>query len=94
MQIDKYKTEQIKLRSTIKQLESLLKLKGEMNVAALPAEKNRWAEDKAKQDRFNQWLKGLQKDIYLDQAIKVMNDMIGLQNVAKGKTEEPVKKAF
>ena len=94
LQIDKYKTEQIKLRSTIKQLESLLKLKGEMNVAALPAEKNRWAEDKAKQDRFNQWLKGLQKDIYLDQAIKVMNDMIGLQNVAKGKTEEPVKKAF
>jgi len=94
LQIDKYKAEQTKLRTTIKQLETLLKLKGEINVAALPAETNRWAEDKAKQDRFNQWLKGLQKDIYLDQAIKVMNDMIGQQNLVKGKTEEPAKKAF
>lgn len=94
LQIDKYKAEQAKLRSTIKQLETLLKLKGEINVAALPAETNRWAEDKAKQDRFNQWLKGLQKDIYLDQAVKVMNDMIGQQNLVKGKAEEPAKKAF
>lgn len=94
LQIDKYKAEQAQLRSTIKQLETLLKLKGEINVAALPSETNRWAEDKAKQDRFNQWLKGLQKDIYLDQAVKVMNDMIGQQNLVKGKTEEPAKKAF
>lgn len=35
------------------------------------------------------------KDIYLDQALKVMNDMIGQQNLVKSKTtEEPVKKAF
>ncbi|OSZ77934.1 tail-specific protease [Chitinophagaceae bacterium IBVUCB2] len=94
LQIDKYKAEQSKLRSTIKQLESLLKLKGEINVTALSTETNRWAEDKAKQDRFNQWLKGLQKDIYLDQAVKVMNDMIGQLNLVKGKTEEPAKKAF
>ncbi len=38
LHIDKYKAEQVKLRSTIKQLETLLKLKGEINVAALPAE--------------------------------------------------------
>lgn len=56
---------------------------------------NRWAEDKPKQERFQQWLKSLQKDIYLDQALKVMNDMIGQQNLVKSKTtEEPVKKAF
>ena len=39
-------------------------------------------------------LKNLQKDIYLDQAVKVVNDMIGQQNLAKGKPEEPAKKAF
>lgn len=94
LKLDKYKAEQTQLRATIKQLESLLKLKGEINVTALPAETNRWSEDKAKQDRFNQWLKNLQKDIYLDQAIKVMNDMIGQQNLVKGKSEEPVKKGF
>lgn len=95
LQIDNYRKEQKMIRTTIKQLESLLKLKGDLDVTALPAEANRWADDKAKQDRFTQWLKGLQKDIYLDQAMKVMNDIIGQQNLVKAKkTDEPVKKAF
>jgi carboxyl-terminal processing protease len=94
LNIEEYRKEQKEIRTTIKQLESLLKLEGELSVTALPAETNKWAEDKAKQDRFNQWLKSLQKDIYLDQAVKVMNDMIGQQNLVKGKTEEPAKKAF
>jgi len=95
LQLDKYRKDQEKIRSSVKQLESLLKLKGQLDVTALPAEQNRWAEDKPKQERFQQWLKSLQKDIYLDQAIKVMNDMIGQQNLVKSKTtEEPAKKAF
>ena len=79
----------------IRQLETLLKLKDVLDVTALPKEVNRWDNDKNKKDRFAQWIKGLQEDIYLDQTIKVMNDMIGQQNMVKGKTkEEPVKKAF
>jgi carboxyl-terminal processing protease len=95
LNIDKYREEQKAIRTTIKQMESLLKLKEELSVNALPKEVNRWADDKNKQDRFNQWLKNLQKDIYLDQAVKVMNDMIGQQNMVKSKTDaEPVKKGF
>jgi hypothetical protein len=60
----------------------------------LPNETNRWASDKTKQERYELWLKSLQKDIYLDQAAKVMLDMIGQQNLAKSKDTEPVKKAF
>ncbi|MBL7731160.1 MAG: carboxy terminal-processing peptidase [Chitinophagaceae bacterium] len=97
LNLKKYKEEQAAVRSTIKQMETLLKLKDkeELNVTALTNEENRWAEDKNKQERFKQWLKNLQKDIYLDQAVKVVNDMIGQQNLAKAKpAEEPVKKAF
>lgn len=95
LEIDKYKAEQSKIRTTIKQLESLLKLDGQLDVTALPKEVNRWADDKAKQERFQLWLKNLQKDIYLDQTVKVMNDIIGQQNLAKAKSnEEPAKKAF
>jgi len=95
LQIDKYRKEQKSIRSTIKQLESLLKLKDSLDVSPLTKEVNRWDNDKNKKDRFGQWLKGLQEDIYLDQAVKVMNDMIGQQNLAKAKTkEEPVKKGF
>jgi len=95
LQIDQYKNEQKAIRSTIKQLESLLKLKSEIDVAALPKEVNRWENDKSKQERFEAWIKNLRKDIYLDQTVKVVNDMINQQNLVKSKTaEEPKKKAF
>lgn len=95
LKLDKYRAEQKEVRARIKQMENVVKLKQELSVNALPQEVNRWAEDKNKQDRFNQWLKNLQKDIYLDQAVKVVNDMIGQQNLAKTKpATEPVKKAF
>jgi carboxyl-terminal processing protease len=95
LKMDKYREELKAIRTTIKQLEALLKLKGDLDVSALPKEVNRWESDKTKQERFEQWLKSLQKDIYLDQAIKVMNDMITQQNLVKAKkTEEPVKKGF
>jgi carboxyl-terminal processing protease len=92
LQIDKYRKEQSQIRSTVKQLETLLKLNGELDVTALPKETARWENDKNKQERFNQWLKNLQKDIYLDQAVKVMNDMIGQQNLAKTNQEDDKKK--
>lgn len=95
LKLDKYREEQEAIRKTQKQLESLIKLKGQLDVAALPNEENRWENDKTKQERFDQWIKSLQKDIYLDQAVKVMNDMINQQNLVKTKTgEEPVKKGF
>ena len=95
LNIDKYREEQKAIRSTVKQMEAISKLKDSLNVTALPKEVNRWAEDKNKQDRFVQWLNDRKKDIYLDQAVKVLNDMINQQNLAKAKTEAaPVKKAF
>ena len=94
LELDKYKLEQEAIRKTVKQLESLLKLKAELDVTALPKEVDRWSDDKSKQERFQQWLKSLQKDIYLDQAMKVMNDMISQQNLVKIKGNEEPKKAF
>lgn len=95
LQIDKYRKEKKAIQASIKQLESLMKLKQEIDVTALPKEVDRWSNDTSKRERFIQWLKSLKQDIYLDQAVKVMNDMISQQNLAKAKkTEEPAKKAF
>lgn len=95
LQLDKYRKEQKQIRATFAQNEALMKLKNEINVTALPGETNRWADDKNKQDRFNQWLKNLSKDIYLDQAVKVVNDVINQQNLVKAKPVEQLpKKAF
>ena len=74
------------------QNEALLKLETRISMfPALPNEENRWASDPSKQERFNPWLKSLRKDIYLDQAVKVMNDVIMQQNLAKGKTGDDKK---
>jgi carboxyl-terminal processing protease len=95
LQIDKYRKERKMISATIKQLENLMKLQDELDVKALTNETNKFANDKNKQDRFNTWLKNLRKDIYLDQAVRVMNDMVNQQNLVLGKQkEEEKKKAF
>ena len=58
-------------------------------------EDNKWANDVGKQTRFNAWLKNLGKDIYLDQAVRVMGDIINQQNIVKtNAAAEESKKAF
>jgi carboxyl-terminal processing protease len=94
LQFNKYKKDQEMIRNTLKQVETLLKLKDELNVSALQGETDRFASDKDKQERFNLWIKGLRSDIYLDQAVKVMGDMISQQNLAKTKQAGDSKKAF
>jgi carboxyl-terminal processing protease len=95
LQIDKYRKERKMISATIKQVESLARLQDELDVKALSAETNKWSNDKSKQERFTNWLKSLRKDIYLDQAVKVMNDMVNQQNLVQGKSPvEEKKKAF
>jgi len=96
LQLDKYRKEQKAIRETVSQTEKLMKLKQEIAVDPLTGEADKWAADKNKQDRFNQWLKNLRQDIYLDQAVKVVNDVINQQNLARGNkpVEEQPKKAF
>ncbi len=75
LQIDQYKKEQELIRASVRKLDSLQQLKNSLTVKALTGEENRWVEDKPKQERFERWLKNLQKDIYLDQGVKVMQDI-------------------
>ena len=94
LQLDKYRKEQEAINATVDQMDALQKLKNGMNVSALPSEANRWASDKNKQDRFEQWLDYLKTDIYLNQAVKVMDDMISQRNVAQTQSTEEKKKSF
>ena len=94
LNIVKFRKEQDLVKARIKQTESLLKLKIELPVETLPGDVNRWSDDKNKQERFQQWITNLRKDIYLDQAVKVMNDMISQENLAKAKLAERDKKPF
>ncbi|MBS1622200.1 MAG: carboxy terminal-processing peptidase [Bacteroidetes bacterium] len=94
LQLDKYRKEQQKVNVTVKQNESISRLKDSLNVSPLQGEANRWPNDKDKQQRFNLWIKSLRADIYLDQAVKVMGDMIHQQNLAKAAQTDENKKSF
>lgn len=96
LHIEKFRKEQQGLKSTVQQLDTLLKLKNELNVSYLPEDKARFTADKDRSERYNQWLKNLSKDIYLDQAIKVIGDINTQQNLAKsgGLRKEEAVKAF
>ena len=93
LNFDKYQKEQKAIRATVRQIEALKKLENEMDVNSLPQDANRFTYDKGKQDRFDQWIKNLRKDIYIDQAAKVTADMVQQKNLVQGKADE-VKKPF
>jgi hypothetical protein len=83
------------IKEAVSRTSESTKLPYELNVSALPQEAGKYSNDTNKQERFQQWLSGLRKDIYLDQSIKTLSDMINQRNIALGlKAKEPAKKAF
>ena len=87
LNLQKYQEEQKQIKATIKQVETLSKLPGtnELNVMALPQDAHKYDGDKEKGDRFQQWLKDKKTDIYLGEAINVLDDMITQKNLVYNK---------
>jgi carboxyl-terminal processing protease len=83
LNLTKYRDEQKQLKSTVKQIETLSKLPSgsELNVAALPQDQHKYDDDKNKADRFQQWLKDRKSDVWLGEAVNVVDDMISEKNV-------------
>jgi carboxyl-terminal processing protease len=82
LDLQRYQELQKKIQQTVKQNEVSTKLSVPLNVKALPGDLERWDDDKPKQDRYKAWLKSLGTDIYLDETLQVINDMVRIQHVA------------
>ena len=85
LNLQKYRTELNELRATAKQLDSLTKLKNELNVTNPSQDVALLQADKDKTERNKQWLKRVSSDIYIGETIKVMDNMIGQAALAKAK---------
>ncbi|HEY9362392.1 MAG TPA: carboxy terminal-processing peptidase [Chitinophagaceae bacterium] len=95
LQLQKFQKDQKQVREAVAKFQDITKLHDSLNISFLPQDQFKYANDRNKQDRYNQWLKSLSRDIYLDQSIKTLDDMINQRNVALGlKPSEPAKKAF
>lgn len=79
LNLKKYQDEQKQIRNRVKQIDSLNKTPAEVNVEALADDLKKLQYDEGKSERFKQWIKNLRSDIYLDESVKVINDMI-IQN--------------
>ncbi|WP_343667494.1 carboxy terminal-processing peptidase [Chitinophaga sp.] len=73
-----YKTEQKNNANALKRYDSVNEKVKELDITSLKVDLDKIANDTSKLARNKDWLKFRQKDIYLDEAVNVMNDLIGL----------------
>lgn len=81
LKLDKYREEKKAMSANSKQLEAS-KLTKELQLTSLTGEENRFADDKSKQERFQTWVKGLKTDIWLNEAVNVVDDMVNHRAIA------------
>ncbi|MBC7720780.1 MAG: carboxy terminal-processing peptidase, partial [Pedobacter sp.] len=82
LQIDKYKASQKQLRATSTQINNLVKLKDSMNISVLKPDYEKFYNNpyKPKTDFYQDWLKRIRTDLYINETIKVVSNMITAQS--------------
>ncbi|HEV8081076.1 MAG TPA: carboxy terminal-processing peptidase [Chitinophagaceae bacterium] len=81
----KYREELNQMRTVAKQLDTLSKLKVNLNVTNIVADGASIQGDKDKVERNKQLLKRVSSDIYINESVKIMSNMIGQAALAKAK---------
>ncbi|WP_409965564.1 Tail-specific protease [Mycovorax composti] len=76
LNINQYKADKKMIKEKADEITAAQKLKTPLDVSLLPMELNKYENDKNKQERLKDWIKGLSEDIYLYQTSLVVNDMI------------------
>ena len=92
LNLNQYKEEQKELKNAYKDLDSLYKLKNEMKVNNIQADVAKFTADKEKTEKNKRFLNGLKSDIYLEEAVKVTNNMIYQNNLALNNLKSEAEK--
>lgn len=92
LNITRFKADQATARSMSKLSDTAVKLiKGkELNVQVTKADKEKYYNnpDKAKGERYQEWLKRLKTDIYIDETARIVSDMASSRQTQVAKTEK------
>lgn len=77
LNITKYNAEQNAIRDKVRQNDSLSKLAKPIDMQPVAADRDKFFNnpDKGKGDRYQQWLKLLQTDIYIGETLNIVNDI-------------------
>lgn len=90
LQLSKYKEEQHALKEAYKQLDSLYKLKQELSVRNTGNDLDLLKGDTVKLEKNKQFLNRLKTDIYLDESLRVIADMISQANLAQSASGDKI----
>lgn len=82
LNLAKYQAEQKQLKVAYKSLDSLYKLPTELKVKATEADAAKLSADKDKTEKNKQFVNKIKSDIYVDETVKIMNNMIYQNNLA------------
>ena len=89
LEISAFRKDQKITRDAVKKIQTLIKNDKALQASFLPEDKARYeSADKDKTERYKQWLTSVSKDIYVDQALKIITDMVSQQNLAKRETDK------
>ena len=76
LNLEKYRAEEKQIKSTLKKIEEINKTNKELQLSMIPNDEKKLSADNDKLERRKSWIKSLSKDIYLNESVNVMNDMI------------------
>ncbi|MBG9374885.1 carboxy terminal-processing peptidase [Panacibacter sp. DH6] len=82
LNLEAYKKQQATLRNTVKQDDTLSKLQAPMDMKPVEVDKDKFFNnaDKAKGERYQQWLKSVQRDLYIDETVNIVRDVIAAKS--------------
>ena len=83
LQLRKFKAEQEALDATTKKFKSIVDYKNELNFVSLPYEREAMQTDVTLKEKRERWHESLAKDIYVEEALNVLDDLQS-KIVAKG----------
>lgn len=84
LQIDEYKEDLKQRKEAVKKIGDLYKLDKKLNVTSLVSDKENIDKNKENKDRSAKFIEAIQSDIYIDQTVKVLDNLIVQANLAKG----------
>ncbi|MCM5528455.1 carboxy terminal-processing peptidase [Parasegetibacter sp. NRK P23] len=76
LNLTQYRAQQKMIREKVKEIEGVNKLKTPLELEAHASVMEALSADKNKLENYKKWMKLLSEDIYLEEAVQVMNDMV------------------
>ncbi|MBU0940883.1 MAG: carboxy terminal-processing peptidase [Bacteroidetes bacterium] len=86
LNIDKFKMEQNAVEEAAKRYKPILQYKNSLQFSSLPYEVEQMAKDKILKEKRERWHEGLAKDVYVEEALNVLDDLQDKAVVKKSMT--------